>query len=87
MPLPSSATPRRRLSANDKSPLGSPRHGAKAADAWLKAARTSVLMRKLPPETHREWGEKIAMSEDVVKLVTEKWTSYGVPGSGKPIWK
>lgn len=51
-PAPSSATPRRRLSANDKSPLGSPRHGAKAADAWLKAARTSVLMRKQPQETH-----------------------------------
>jgi 4-hydroxy-3-polyprenylbenzoate decarboxylase len=42
---------------------------------------------KLPGETNREWGEKIAMSEDVVKLVTEKWASYGVPGSGKPIWK
>ena len=34
-PAPSSATPRRRLSANDKSPLGSPRHGAKAADALV----------------------------------------------------
>ncbi len=42
---------------------------------------------KLPGETAREWGEKIAMSEDVVKMVTEKWASYGVPGSGKPIWK
>lgn len=41
---------------------------------------------KLPGETTREWGEKIAMREDVVKLVTEKWASYGLPGSGKPIW-
>lgn len=41
---------------------------------------------KMPGETNREWGEKIAMSEDVVKMVTEKWASYGVPGSGKPIW-
>jgi len=42
---------------------------------------------KLPGETAREWGEKIAMSDEVVKLVTEKWASYGLPGSGKPIWK
>jgi 4-hydroxy-3-polyprenylbenzoate decarboxylase len=33
---------------------------------------------KLPPETHREWGEKIAMSDDILKLVTEKWASYGL---------
>jgi 4-hydroxy-3-polyprenylbenzoate decarboxylase len=42
---------------------------------------------KFPGETHREWAEKIAMADDVVKLVTEKWASYGLPGSGKPIWK
>jgi len=42
---------------------------------------------KLPGETHREWGEKIAMSDEIVKQVTEKWSSYGLPGSGKPIWK
>ncbi|MGE4064590.1 MAG: UbiD family decarboxylase [Rhodospirillaceae bacterium] len=42
---------------------------------------------KLPGETMREWGEKIAMSEEIVKLVTQKWASYGLPGSGKPIWK
>src|SRR6201991_2784509 len=28
---------------------------------------------KLPPETHREWGKKIAMSDEVVRTVTEKW--------------
>jgi 4-hydroxy-3-polyprenylbenzoate decarboxylase len=33
---------------------------------------------KLPPETKREWGTKIAMGEDIVKLVTEKWASYGL---------
>ena len=33
---------------------------------------------KLPPETHREWGQQISMSEDIVKLVTEKWASYGL---------
>ncbi len=33
---------------------------------------------KLPPETKREWGEKIAMSDDIVRLVTEKWPRYGL---------
>ncbi|MBB6249681.1 UbiD family decarboxylase [Nitrospirillum iridis] len=42
---------------------------------------------KLPPETHREWGEKIAMDEGVVDEVSRKWASYGLPGSGKPIWR
>ncbi len=42
---------------------------------------------KLPPETHREWGTQIQMSEDIVKLVTEKWAEYGLPGDGKSIWK
>ncbi|HEV2652614.1 MAG TPA: UbiD family decarboxylase [Rhizomicrobium sp.] len=42
---------------------------------------------KLPPETHREWGRKIAMDQDVVDIVTRKWPSLGLPGSGKPIWK
>lgn len=41
---------------------------------------------KLPPETHREWGTKIEMAEDVVAEVTRKWASYGLPGSGKGIW-
>jgi 4-hydroxy-3-polyprenylbenzoate decarboxylase len=42
---------------------------------------------KLAPETHREWGRKIAMDADIVARVTEKWPSLGLPGSGKPIWK
>ncbi|HXL70866.1 MAG TPA: UbiD family decarboxylase [Rhizomicrobium sp.] len=42
---------------------------------------------KLPPETKREWGRKIAMNEDVIRTVTEKWAKLGLPGSGKPIWK
>ncbi len=33
---------------------------------------------KLPGETHREWGQKIDMSEDIIKRVTEKWASYGL---------
>jgi 4-hydroxy-3-polyprenylbenzoate decarboxylase len=38
---------------------------------------------KLPPETHREWGRKIRMDDDVVRTVTEKWARLGLPGSGK----
>ena len=42
---------------------------------------------KLPPETHRAWGRPIRMSETVVEEVSRKWASFGLPGSGKPIWK
>jgi 4-hydroxy-3-polyprenylbenzoate decarboxylase len=42
---------------------------------------------KLPPETRRDWGQPIRMTEAVVAAVTEKWSSYGLPGTGKPIWK
>jgi len=42
---------------------------------------------KWPPETHREWGEKIAMDPEVVKAVSEKWVKLGLSGDGKPIWK
>ena len=42
---------------------------------------------KIPPETQREWGRKIRMTDDIVDLVTRKWEAYGLPGSGRPIWK
>ena len=42
---------------------------------------------KLPPETNREWGQKIAMDPNVIRRVTEKWPALGLPGNGKPIWK
>ncbi|MEJ0026149.1 MAG: UbiD family decarboxylase [Rhizomicrobium sp.] len=42
---------------------------------------------KLPPETAREWGRKIAMDADVIETVSKKWKSLGLPGDGKPIWK
>jgi 4-hydroxy-3-polyprenylbenzoate decarboxylase len=42
---------------------------------------------KIPPETTREWGRTITMSDDIVRRVTEKWPSYGLPGTGEPIWK
>ena len=42
---------------------------------------------KIPPETRREWGRRLRMSDDVIGQVTERWEEYGLPGSGKPIWK
>ncbi len=42
---------------------------------------------KWPPETKREWGRKIRMADDIVEQVTRRWGEYGLPGSGKPIWK
>ena len=42
---------------------------------------------KWSPETHREWGRKIRMSDDVINKVTAMWADLGLPGSGKPIWK
>jgi 4-hydroxy-3-polyprenylbenzoate decarboxylase len=42
---------------------------------------------KFPPETGREWGRPIRMADAVIAEVTAKWASYGLPGSGEPIWK
>ncbi|MFZ5930928.1 MAG: UbiD family decarboxylase [Pseudomonadota bacterium] len=42
---------------------------------------------KWPPETSREWGTQIRMSDDVIETVTQKWSKLGLPGSGTPIWK
>ena len=42
---------------------------------------------KIGPETGRSWGRRIRMADEVVEQVTSKWDSYGLPGSGKPIWR
>ena len=42
---------------------------------------------KWPPETRREWGTRIRMDGEVVELVTRRWQEYGLPGSGRPIWR
>jgi 4-hydroxy-3-polyprenylbenzoate decarboxylase len=42
---------------------------------------------KLPPETTREWGRRLRMSEDIIDRVTAKWPRLGLPGSGKAIWR
>jgi 4-hydroxy-3-polyprenylbenzoate decarboxylase len=41
---------------------------------------------KWPPETNREWGEKIYMQQDVVDKVSTMWAALGLPGRGKPVW-
>jgi 4-hydroxy-3-polyprenylbenzoate decarboxylase len=42
---------------------------------------------KWPPETKREWGEKLRMSDDVVEKVDAMWNELWLPGSGKAIWR
>ena len=41
---------------------------------------------KIPPETTRDWGRRVRMTDDIIDEVTRKWQDYGLPGSGKPIW-
>jgi 4-hydroxy-3-polyprenylbenzoate decarboxylase len=40
---------------------------------------------KWPPETKREWGEKLGMDRATVEAVTEKWARLGLPGDGAPV--
>src|ERR1700712_4523454 len=40
---------------------------------------------KWPPETKREWGEKLGMDPATVAAVTEKWARLGLPGDGRPV--
>ena len=42
---------------------------------------------KWPPETKRTWGTPIKMADEVVQKVSDRWASYGLPGSGKSIWR
>ena len=42
---------------------------------------------KLPPETKRDWGVKIRMTDEVIEKVTDMWDKLGLPGEGKSIWK
>lgn len=41
---------------------------------------------KWPPETKREWGRQIRMSQEIIDRVSKNWSNYGLPGSGEPIW-
>ena len=42
---------------------------------------------KIPPETSREWGRAIRMSDEVIARVDQLWSQLGLPGTGKAIWK
>ena len=42
---------------------------------------------KVNPETKRTWGRRIRMTDDIIAKVSETWPRYGLPGSGRPIWK
>jgi 4-hydroxy-3-polyprenylbenzoate decarboxylase len=59
--------------ASPESGLGS-KIGLDATDKW-------------PPETKREWGRQIRMTDEVIAKVSAMWPDLGLPGSGKPIWK
>ena len=59
--------------ASPESGLGG-KVGLDATNKWL-------------PETKREWGEEIRMSDDVINRVDDMWDRLGLPGSGKSIWK
>ncbi|THD82068.1 MAG: UbiD family decarboxylase [Phenylobacterium sp.] len=40
---------------------------------------------KWPPETRRDWGEKLGMDRATIEAVTEKWARLGLPGGGDPV--
>jgi 4-hydroxy-3-polyprenylbenzoate decarboxylase len=42
---------------------------------------------KWPPETKREWGREIHMTEEVIDKVSKMWPDLGLPGTGKSIWR
>ena len=42
---------------------------------------------KWPPETKRDWGREIRMSDEVIDKIDRLWPELGLPGSGKAIWK
>ena len=42
---------------------------------------------KWPPETRRDWGTEIRMSDAVVEKVDRMWKDLDLPGSGKRIWR
>ncbi len=41
---------------------------------------------KFAGETDRTWGTKIRMCDEIIAKVSDSWTDYGLPGSGKSIW-
>ena len=56
-------------------------------DASLGSKIGLDATNKWPPETKREWGKEISMDKEIINLVSDKWSKYGLPGTGNPIWK
>jgi 4-hydroxy-3-polyprenylbenzoate decarboxylase len=55
-------------------------------DASLGSKIGLDATNKRPPETKREWGKEISMDTEIINIVSEKWSRYGLPGTGNPIW-
>ena len=55
-------------------------------DASLGSKIGLDATNKWPPETKREWGKEISMDTEIINIVSEKWSRYGLPGTGNPIW-
>ena len=51
-------------------------------DSGLGAKLGFDATTKIPPETKREWGRRISMSDEVVKKVDAMWEELGLPGNG-----
>jgi 4-hydroxy-3-polyprenylbenzoate decarboxylase len=41
---------------------------------------------KIHPETTREWGRPIVMTDNVAQKVSDMWETYGIPTEGKNFW-
>ena len=71
----SSRTPRSTISI-------SPRRSRASAPRSASTPPTNGRAR-----SNRAWGRKLAMTDEIVETVTRRWSEYGLPGSGKKIWK
>ena len=71
----------RREHADRLSRLREPRAGAGCQD------RPRCDHEDRARDQPQTWGRRIRMADEVVEQVTSKWDSYGLPGSGKPIWR
>jgi len=46
----------------------------------LRGSKVGVdATRKIEGETGRAWPEEIRMSEEIIRLVRDKWNEYGIP--------
>ncbi|MDB1135510.1 UbiD family decarboxylase [Candidatus Anaplasma sp. TIGMIC] len=48
-----------------------------SAESGLCSKAGFDATNKMPPETRREWGIPIKMSDDIINKVTSKWSQYG----------